>query len=197
MGVFYIPEGTGQPMTDKPDKVHTANLTKPGECPNCKRLEARIAELSGALKAQDIMQNEQINEWREKLHIPDHIVASSDIVDDLCEYLGGRIAAAEGKLEEITEYLTRLRDGFSEGLKQPGESLHISKELTKSIIDVLDGLLAMLPGPWVCEWVYDEQYDCWDTKCGNSFCYNDGGPEENGQKYCGYCGRQIKVEEMK
>jgi hypothetical protein len=44
-----------------------------------------------------------------------------------------------------------------------------------------------------CEWKYNEDYDCYDTDCGNSFSLDNGTPKENCMKYCPYCGKEIYV----
>lgn len=44
----------------------------------------------------------------------------------------------------------------------------------------------------MCKWT--ETVDGpWATGCGHIFEFYDGGPEENRQKFCGYCGEPIEV----
>jgi hypothetical protein len=38
-----------------------------------------------------------------------------------------------------------------------------------------------------CTWAEDG-CGAWKTGCGNYFCFDDGGPTDNGQRFCGYCG---------
>jgi len=38
-----------------------------------------------------------------------------------------------------------------------------------------------------CEWKADEE-GVWGTGCGQAFVFDDGGPIENGMKFCCYCG---------
>ena len=42
-----------------------------------------------------------------------------------------------------------------------------------------------------CLWTYDEDYDCYNTDCGESFVVLEGTPEENHMKYCVYCGKEL------
>lgn len=43
-----------------------------------------------------------------------------------------------------------------------------------------------------CIWTPDGDYDGpWATKCGHYFELNDGGPKDNGMRYCCYCGRPL------
>ena len=44
--------------------------------------------------------------------------------------------------------------------------------------------------PATCSWVEDEG-DIWFTGCGNVFTFADGGPSENGAKFCMYCGARL------
>jgi len=43
-----------------------------------------------------------------------------------------------------------------------------------------------------CVWRYDGRSDAWDTDCGHTFQFLEGGPKANGLVYCGYCGRILK-----
>ena len=42
-----------------------------------------------------------------------------------------------------------------------------------------------------CKWAYDDNYDMWETECGEAFCLESGGPIDNKMKYCPYCGKQL------
>lgn len=42
--------------------------------------------------------------------------------------------------------------------------------------------------PPTCAWRADEHDDTWHTDCGQMWQFNDGGPTENKQRFCGYCG---------
>ena len=41
-----------------------------------------------------------------------------------------------------------------------------------------------------CIWYEDEEGN-WDTGCDQSFVFFDGGPSENGMRFCCYCGKSI------
>jgi hypothetical protein len=41
-----------------------------------------------------------------------------------------------------------------------------------------------------CEWKDDVDGN-WDTSCGQMFTFIDGGPLDNGLRFCGYCGKPI------
>jgi len=46
--------------------------------------------------------------------------------------------------------------------------------------------------PDSCRWTEDEEGD-WHTQCDEAFVFIEGGPVENRQRYCGYCGGTIIV----
>lgn len=51
---------------------------------------------------------------------------------------------------------------------------------------------------WVCEWtLMDEEFNAYDTSCGNPWCLEEGTPEDNKMIYCPACGRKIKVVKEK
>lgn len=43
-----------------------------------------------------------------------------------------------------------------------------------------------------CIWKEFEEYNTWETSCGNSFEFIEGDIEENSFKFCPYCGNPIK-----
>jgi len=55
------------------------------------------------------------------------------------------------------------------------------------------------PIPTYCLWLINPDYltqiDIYETSCGNSFTFNDGGPTENDFEFCPYCGMAIKTGE--
>jgi len=48
--------------------------------------------------------------------------------------------------------------------------------------------------PGGCTWAYeDEPTYAWRTGCGNLWAFTDGGPEDNGTKFCPYCGGSVGI----
>lgn len=41
-----------------------------------------------------------------------------------------------------------------------------------------------------CKWVEDYN-GTWETSCENAFEITEGTPDENGMKYCPYCGKKL------
>ena len=46
-----------------------------------------------------------------------------------------------------------------------------------------------------CKWKLEEEGNLYVTECENRHLVFDGAPEENGYRYCPYCGRKIKEVE--
>lgn len=65
-----------------------------------------IRELRGALMAGDKVRRDQLESWRFRLNIPEHIVGdASDVIDDLCESLFERYADMAVKTKELEDEL--------------------------------------------------------------------------------------------
>ena len=47
--------------------------------------------------------------------------------------------------------------------------------------------------PLTCTWIENED-GVYETNCDNMFVFNDGGPVENGFRYCPYCGRELREQ---
>ena len=52
----------------------------------------------------------------------------------------------------------------------------------------------MSAGKKTCKWEQDDE-GIWHTDCGNAHVIEADGPEENGMKYCCYCGKILKEAE--
>ena len=87
------------------------------------------AELRGALRAVDANQNKQLEELRsdDLLKIPEHIVASSDIVSDLCEHFFMLLKVADTKIVTQDTILADLRAKLAEAeIRQVGFTAEIA-----------------------------------------------------------------------
>lgn len=42
-----------------------------------------------------------------------------------------------------------------------------------------------------CHWTFDEHDSTWDSGCGEAWMFSDGGPTENGVKFCQSCGKPV------
>lgn len=50
--------------------------------------------------------------------------------------------------------------------------------------------------PENCTWSFSSYDDHWSGTCGAEWVFNDGGPEENGVKFCPKCGKSVAVSAM-
>ena len=71
---------------------------------------------------------------------------------------------------------------------------YIRADLHQAEVDALhaecDRLTAMMEPTSSCGWKQDQDGNWW-TSCGKGFTFVDGGPVENGFKFCPYCGGEI------
>lgn len=53
--------------------------------------------------------------------------------------------------------------------------------------------LALAEESMSCTWrQFGPEDEAWETDCGNAFSLVDGGPSENGMRFCPYCGRPLR-----
>ena len=54
-----------------------------------------------------------------------------------------------------------------------------------------------LQGEDVCTWVQDSNWENpsdFYTSCGHAFSFTEGAPEDNGMKFCCFCGKKLVQE---
>ena len=72
------------------------------------------------------------------------------------------------------------------------------RRIAREALDQGDRLRAMeareIAAP-TCEWSTDEEWDGdnWESECGASWTFPDGGPAENAMKFCPECGSKIRL----
>jgi hypothetical protein len=44
-----------------------------------------------------------------------------------------------------------------------------------------------------CDWTYDPNTCAWGTACGELWQFTDGGPEDNGVRFCHGCGKPVRI----
>lgn len=76
----------------------------------------------------------------------------------------------------------------------PDDFVLISDDDIPEIADAaINMLINQLRESAECEWTTDEEDSYWyNSDCGMSFVFVDGGPEYNGFKYCPKCGKKLK-----
>lgn len=48
--------------------------------------------------------------------------------------------------------------------------------------------------PLTCEWTHNADDSFWDTECGQSWRFDDGGPKENRMNFCHCCGKTLRIK---
>lgn len=48
--------------------------------------------------------------------------------------------------------------------------------------------------PLTCEWTHNEDDGFWETVCGQSWRFDDGGPKENDMNFCHCCGKPLRIK---
>ena len=48
--------------------------------------------------------------------------------------------------------------------------------------------------PLTCEWAHNEDDGFWETACGQSWRFDDGGPKENHMNFCHCCGKPLRIK---
>lgn len=91
-----------------------------------------------------------------------------------------------GKLEHILAYARQQKQFGSPTCRiPPGDMVEIMERL---LAQPVSGGYKLASG---CQWTYDEMDFKWDSSCGESWQFIDGGPSENGVKFCQGCGKPV------
>lgn len=48
--------------------------------------------------------------------------------------------------------------------------------------------------PLTCKWTHNDDDSSWDTECGQSWRFDDGGPKENHMNFCHCCGKTLRIK---
>ena len=72
-------------------------------------------------------------------------------------------------------------------------------EAYNSLSEAYSAMLAASPQPvarepLTCEWAHNEDDGFWDTECGQSWRFDDGGPKENHMNFCHCCGKPLRIK---
>ncbi|WP_380692100.1 hypothetical protein [Serratia marcescens] len=91
-----------------------------------------------------------------------------------------------GKLEHILAYARQQKQFGSPTCRIPSGDM----------VEIMERLLAQPVSsgyklPDGCKWNYDDIDSKWDSACGDAWMFSDGGPTENGVKFCQGCGKPV------
>lgn len=110
--------------------------------------------------------------------------------------LGPAYTAAEALYDNAVA-LSQLLDAYSKRDRCPELTADAYDYLTHNIINAEENLallrhaLATHTLDTRCHWRHDEPFAYWESSCGNTFQFIDGGPADNDMTYCPYCGQPI------
>jgi hypothetical protein len=92
--------------------------------------------------------------------------------------------------KELIELLREARRLISDG---SGAQLYGEPYLSDAL-DRIDAALAQPAAqavPASCTWTADTEADSWDTACGRSWVFIEGGPTDNNVRFCRGCGKPV------
>lgn len=96
------------------------------------------------------------------------------------------IGLTAGLLESAERLKTQLQMSEAENVRLEKENAELRLRLICQV---------EAPAQEVCRWIHItdcDQEGCWETACGHTWQFTDGSkPQENDQKFCGYCGRRL------
>ncbi len=164
---------------------------------------------------------EQANAWHTvtdtltKLNIPWHVGATRSGLRGVVEEINKLhhcAESAESRLNAVAEAVQReaakvceehaalcledeIYDNTRGVITGDGTSFNEGVKAAVTAIRALDlpAIVAAVPS---CTWTEDSD-GTWNTKCGEMFQFNEGGPEENNFKFCHGCGKKVSAEPFK
>lgn len=92
---------------------------------------------------------------------------------------------------KVREVLEAAKDNFERLIFAFPAKDSRTYELRRLAKQMEDGLAALDDGG-CCEW--EEDLDgLWNTTCGQTWLFNEGGPKENKVSFCFYCGNPVRL----
>jgi tRNA(Met) C34 N-acetyltransferase TmcA len=94
-----------------------------------------------------------------------------------------------GCMRDALNEIERLRDALERAINE--------KEYAEVAQRTLSRRIEELENRGTCEWMRDDdsEWYVWETQCGETWHFDDGGPNENRMKFCPGCGRALVVVE--
>lgn len=103
--------------------------------------------------------------------------------------------------KEVGEIINKFLDDYEQfciHYHDPSLNKNFIRVLEETISETTASILALFKADKTksCPWEYDDNYDFWETGCGEEFCLDDGTPGDNKMRYCYHCGKSIKLKEV-
>ena len=111
------------------------------------------------------------------------------------EWDGGKPANLQAAARDADEWLAliqRLNDAGRLLFSQPDSRSKLDG--CRAALSKILCAPAQQAVPMTCTWVEDDETGNYATTCGHVFAINDGGPADNGMKFCCYCGGGITAQ---
>jgi len=87
-------------------------------------------------------------------------------------------------------------EGFAAGIEAAARSLDSYVGMSKiaaGIRAILSRAASSRAEMETCIWDREDEDGAWDSQCGECWLFIDGGPKENGVKFCQGCGKQVML----
>ena len=114
---------------------------------------------------------------------------------DLCD-LYVQLAEVRAEVERMTARTLELEAALNVArgmlLRHHCFDIEPCRKCTPEECAIVDGAAAEKGEPPTCAWTEDRD-GAWETECGGIWEFPDGGPSENGARYCCRCGREIEA----
>lgn len=130
---------------------------------------------------------------------------------------GVRVRTGKGAIKLVRAALARWGQSYGAGEVDRADAVNLARNclgahncvITKKGMRVLaEAVLAMDAAlstpqptqaqagavPLTCEWAHNEDDGFWDTECGQSWRFDDGGPKENHMNFCHCCGKPLRIK---
>ena len=111
------------------------------------------------------------------------------------EWDGGEPANLQAAARDADEWLAliqRLNDAGRWRFSQPDSRPKLDG--CRAALSKILCAPAQQAVPMTCTWAEDDETGNYATTCGHVFALNDGGPADNGMKFCCYCGGGITAQ---
>ncbi|HEJ7902334.1 TPA: hypothetical protein SMI06_001748 [Serratia marcescens] len=157
------------------------------------RLQNLLDELHDVMKVKAIALTQVITAPPAPAVPPGYRLQPISEYDAMCEYVSDAAPAPAVPDKATPGSIEILASGYSNGTFQlDDDEANLATEIWNAC---RAAMLAQpvssgykLPG---CEWTYDDNDSKWDSACGEAWMFSDGGPTENGVKFCQGCGKPV------